>query len=588
MELNVEKEMSSFEAHQDDSLKVLVADDNDSDRLILSTIIKNAGHEVVCARNGQEAVDFYIEHRPDIVLLDALMPVMDGFEAAEKIRVLAAEEAIPIVFLTSLKDANSLAKCLDAGGTDFLSKPYNKVILTAKVRALGRLRRLQSVVREQRDRLAVHHEHLIREQEVAKRVFDNIAHPGCINAPCVRAHLSPMSVFNGDMVLASRKPDGGMYVLIGDFSGHGLPAAIGAMPASEIFYGMTNKGFSLQEIIAEINKKLAHILPVGVFCCCALVEFSMDKNIIQVWSGGLPDLFIYRPDDSREGGEIINVPSKHLPLGVLSAQRFNTEVQVFEMQEGDRFFLWTDGILEANNIKGEMFGSERLVDIFNKNHDSTKIFDEILDAVDVYTGRQAQDDDHTLVEITMVPQEEFDSYFGEKKQEKLSQKALGPMDWCLEYTLLPQTLKDFNPLPLLTHVLMEVPGLRNHSSKLYTILAELYSNALEHGVLGISSGLKTTAHGFAEYYRQREAALSKDFEGSVKFVLRHKPEEGGGVLIIRVEDTGKGFDFKGFEKKLSSKEGYCGRGIPLLLGMCRRFEYFGTGNIVEAEFEWRI
>ena len=61
-----------------------------------------------------------------------------------------------------------------------------------------------------------------------------------------------------------------------------------------------------------------------------------------------------------------------------------------------------------------------------------------------------------------------------------------------------------------------------------------------------------------------------------------------GNIIIIDSDSRKGFDFKGFERKLSLKEGYCGRGIPLLLGMCRRFEYFGSGNIVEAEFEWQI
>lgn len=569
-------------------LRVLVADDNDSDRLILSTIIKNAGHTVFAAKDGQEAVAMYNHNRPDIVLLDALMPVMDGFEAAQLIREAAGEEAVPIVFLTSLKDASSLAKCLDAGGTDFLSKPYNRVILTAKIRALGRFREMQNIIRTQRDRLATHHDHLIREQEVAKRVFDNIAHPGCVSAPNVKAHLSPMAVFNGDMVLAARKPDGGMFVLIGDFTGHGLPAAIGAMPASEIFYGMTHKGFSLQEIVSEINKKLSNILPVGVFCCCALVDFALDRKLIQIWSGGLPELYLFKPKEGEEGGEIVEIPSKHLPLGVLSPQRFNSDVQVYEMQDRDRLFLWTDGILEAGNAKEEMFGTEKLAEVFKKNLNSDTIFDEILEAVDQFTGRQEQDDDHTLVEIQMVEQHVFDSFFSEKKVEKASAKVVGPMDWEFEYTLFPQTLREFNPLPLLTHMVMEVPGLRNHASKLYTILAELYSNALEHGVLGISSDLKATSVGFGEYYRQREESLASDFQGWVKFSLVHKPIEGGGVLLVRVEDTGKGFDYQGFEERLSAKEGYCGRGIPLLLSLCRRFEYFGDGNKVEAEYAWEF
>jgi len=588
--VEAQKNLIDLDPDAEVALKVLIADDNDSDRLLLTTIVQNAGHQVFAVANGQDAVNAFNDNRPDIVLLDAMMPIMDGFQAAEHITDLAGEEAIPIVFLTSLKDAASLAKCLDAGGTDFLSKPYNRLILAAKIRALGRLRKLQLLVRMQRDRLAIHHDHLIREQEVAKRVFDNIAHPGCVNSPNMKAHLSPMAVFNGDMVLAARKPDGGMFVLIGDFTGHGLPAAIGAMPASEIFYGMTNKGFSLQEIISEINKKLSNILPVGVFCCCALVDFSFDRNIIQIWAGGLPELFLYRGADKSlsKADAIEAVGSKHLPLGVLSPQRFNSDVQVFEMRQGDRLYLWTDGILEAGDDKGDMFGEDRLKTVFLKNTTIDVMFDEILGAVDQFTGRQEQDDDHTLVEVKMVTQTEFDTYFGEKKQEKVSAESVGPMAWEFKYTLRPQSLKVFNPLPLLTHMLMEVPGLRNHSSKLYTILAELYSNALEHGVLGINSSLKSSSQGFAEYYRQREQALNSDFKGFVTFTLTHRAEPDGGALVIRVEDSGLGFDYANIEQNLSGNDGYCGRGIPLLLSMCRRFEYFDSGNKVEAEFEWRF
>jgi len=566
---------------EDVSFRVLVADDNSSDRFLLSTIIRNAGHAVYEASNGSQAVTLFAKERPDIVLMDALMPEMDGFEAAQAIRSLSGEDLIPIIFLTSLKDPESLAKCLDVGGTDFLSKPYNRIILDAKIRALGRLRSLQVTVQEQRDILVKHHKQLVREQEVAKRVFDNIAHPGCVNSPNVKCHLSPMAVFNGDMVLASRKPDGGMFVLIGDFTGHGLPAAIGAMPAAEIFYGMTNKGFSLQEILAEINTKLSLILPVGVFCCVAMVDFAMDRKLIQVWSGGLPNLFL----KSQLHG-LVEIEAKHLPLGVLSPQKFRSDVQIFEMEVGDRLYLWSDGIHEANNVDQQMFGDHALNTVFEANQAPEQLFQEVLDAVDIFTNHQAQDDDHTFVEVTMVEQATFDSYFDEKKSEAVARASVGAMDWELNYTLNPITLRTFNPLPLLTHILMEVPGLRSHSSKLYTILAELYSNALEHGVLGIDSQLKVSSEGFAEYYRQREARLNEDFKGYVRFCFRHTPRADGGALVVRVEDTGPGFDYAQFQERLSGKNGYCGRGIPLLLSLCERFEYFGNGNAVEAEFWW--
>ena len=181
-------------------------------------------------------------------------------------------------------------------------------------------------------------------------MFDNIAYPGCINAPNIKYLLSPMAVFNGDLVLASRKPSGGMYVFLGDFTGHGLPAAIGAMPVSEIFYGMAQKGFSLQDILREINKKLKRILPVGVFCCACMVDLSFRKRSAEIWVGGLPDILIYR----KEMHKVENISSRHLPLGVVDNDRFKTDSTLIQLTKGDRIMLWSDGIIEASNMEGEI------------------------------------------------------------------------------------------------------------------------------------------------------------------------------------------------------------------------------------------
>ena len=135
----------------------------------------------------------------EIVLMDALMPRMDGFEAARLIKQLAGEELVPIIFLTSLTDAESLVKCLDAGGDDFLSKPYNRVILQAKINAFNRMRVMHSTVQLQRDHIAENNEHLLQEQQVAKTVFDNVAHLGCLNAKILSIYyplcLSLMAMF---------------------------------------------------------------------------------------------------------------------------------------------------------------------------------------------------------------------------------------------------------------------------------------------------------------------------------------------------------------------------------------------------------
>lgn len=270
-------------------LSILIAEDNAADRMLLSTIVSRQGHRVLTASNGLEAVALFEQERPQLVLMDALMPIMDGFEAARRIKQAAGEELVPIIFLTSLTEGEALVRCLEAGGDDFLAKPYNRVILEAKIKAMDRLRRLQDTVLQQRDLIAMHNEHLLTEQRVAKAVFDKVTHSGCLDAPNIRYLQSPYAVFNGDLLLAAFKPSGGMHVLVGDFTGHGLPAAIGAMPLAEVFYGMTAKGYSLAEVLREINAKLKRILPVGVFCCATVLNISFQRQVVEVWNGGLPD-----------------------------------------------------------------------------------------------------------------------------------------------------------------------------------------------------------------------------------------------------------------------------------------------------------
>ena len=106
-----------------EALTILIAEDSAADRLLLASIIRRQGPQVLTVSNGAEAIEVFARERPQLVLMDALMPVMDGFEAARQIKQLAGEALVPIIFLTSLRESEALAQCLDAGGDDFLPKP---------------------------------------------------------------------------------------------------------------------------------------------------------------------------------------------------------------------------------------------------------------------------------------------------------------------------------------------------------------------------------------------------------------------------------------------------------------------------------
>ncbi len=560
------------------SLKILVADDTDSDRMILETIVRKEGHQVFSAKNGLEAVAIFQQERPDIVLLDALMPELDGFGAARQIKQLAGDELVPIIFLTSLQDTESLVHCLDAGGDDFLSKPYNRVILKAKIKSFNRMRGLHSTMLSQRDQLAQHHRRLLQEQTVAKQVFDNVAHSGCLNASNVQYFLSSLAVFNGDVMVAAIRPNGNMVVLLGDFTGHGLPAAIGAMPLASIFYDMIHKGFSMSDVLCEINKKLKAILPIGLFCCATMIDINFRRNRIKVWNGGLPAGMIYRTKDAS----IIHIQSTHLPLGVLSERNFKNDVQHFDLDAGDRIFMWSDGIHEARNAVGDMYGEESLLAIFANNQQPEKLFNEILSDVKEFIGGGEQDDDLSFIEIKMEAPDILDN----KAQRAFIRHELCMATWNMHFEVKPESFKVFDPLPFLLNILMEVPELRSFSGSLFTILAELYSNALEHGVLGLDAALKKSPDGFAQYYSLREHLLNEITTGFVRIYFTFSANVEGGTLNLCVEDSGKGFDFTAQSGKDISTLGYSGRGISLVEKLCKTVRYSGNGNKVDVIFEW--
>lgn len=557
-------------------LTILIAEDSAADRMLLSTIVRRQGHEVLTAANGAEAVEAFRSQRPHLVLMDAMMPVMDGFEAAQQIKALAGETLVPIIFLTSLTESEALARCLEAGGDDFLAKPYNQVILAAKIKAMDRLRRLQATVLEQRDLIARHHDYLLNEQRVAKAVFDKVAHSGCLNAPNIRYLQSPYALFNGDLLLAAFTPAGDMNVLLGDFTGHGLPAAVGAMPLAEVFYGMTAKGYGLSETLREMNAKLKRILPVDMFCCATLLCLSFQRGSVEVWNGGMPDGYLH----STSSGERIALTARHLPLGVLSPQSFDDRTEVFPMAVGDRVFLLSDGVIDTCDANEQLFGVERLEQVFAANRQPDALFEEIEQALRDFRGEAR--DDVSMVEVSLLEAAQLSPpapVYSDSGQSS-------PLDWSVSFEFRAATLKRFNPLPYLLQLLLEVHGLRAQSGALYSVMAELYSNALEHGVLGLDSSLKRDASGFARYYQQRNARLDELRDGYVRVHLQVTPTGEGGCLTVRVEDSGKGFDVARVMERPVDDIRLSGRGVSLIRQLSDRASWSDNGRSARVEFFW--
>ncbi|MFH1292650.1 MAG: response regulator, partial [Pseudomonadota bacterium] len=271
--------------------KILVIDDEKIIRERMAKLLELDDYETFSAESGPKGLEIFKKEKPDIVLLDIKMPGMDGIEVLKKIKEESKETQV--IIMTGHGGVETAIEALKEGAFGYIQKPvsYDELEIDIK-RALEKQeigRRLDEHVdrlEEANQELEGLFQQLQRDYEIAEKVFDKIVlegkHSDC---PNIKRFQSPMATVGGDLILVSVGPTGGQYVFVGDFTGHGLSAAIGAIPLSSIFYAMTEKGHSISDIVTEINRKLKNILPTGLFLCACLMELNYLKETVDLWNG---------------------------------------------------------------------------------------------------------------------------------------------------------------------------------------------------------------------------------------------------------------------------------------------------------------
>jgi len=554
-------------------MKVLVVDDHPYNRELLAFILEDFNYQSSFACNGQEAVDA-VTADPTIgmVLMDVNMPVMDGREATRIIKETITDRFVPVVFVTALDEDQALAECLSSGGDDFISKPVNESVLVAKIAAHMRTASLYQELQATNKSLSYHQRVMDREHAIVEHVFQNGMQRVDLQCENLKYRISPMSMFNGDVVLAAPSPSGGLYILLGDFTGHGLSAAIGCLPVADAFYAMVNKQASVADIAAEINHKLQSLLPSNMFFCAAILELSLNGDRLSYWVGGINDLLLIAPD----GGVVERLQAQHMPLGVLGDQEFDAAVDVVNPAAGTRLVVYTDGIIESQNEQGEMFGEERLEALLCEPVDS--YIDLIAERVTHFREGGEQTDDMSMVELQCGPVVHRD---GLPPRSEADHGIALPWQLSFHLTSVELIKKD-----LVADIIRLLGGnltLRSHLDILFTLLSELFSNALEHGLLQLDSSLKESPDGFEEYYRQRQQRISALGDGTIDVSLALTGMTSN-KLKIKVTDSGAGFDFVAIQqqKTESSDDFSFGRGIELIHSLCESIEYDNGGRTVTA------
>lgn len=232
------------------------------------------------------------------------------------------------------------------------------------------------------------------EQHLVKQILEHASHRSDTDLPNVSCEHRPFGYFDGDLFLTARRPEGGMYALMGDFTGHGLAAAIGSMPVSEIFFTMAKKSLSVGEMVSEMNNTLNRLLPDSMFFAACLLEMDGKGDRVNLWTGGLQDIFLYEPAKKASR----RLSSTHAPLGVEDQHSFDASYSRLYCRRGDSFLVYTDGLVEARSPEGDSFGADRLQAIFDRQPGDA--LGTVLGTFDAFICQEAQNDDITVAHIT--------------------------------------------------------------------------------------------------------------------------------------------------------------------------------------------
>lgn len=377
-------------------LRILVADDSAINRQILAVFLRKLGHSVDVVEDGAEAVARFSPDTCDLVIMDVLMPVMDGYEATRRIKAACGERWVPVLFLSALETDANLVAGLNAGGDEYLAKPINFTVFEAKLRSLSRTLALHRELEKTRRDLQTYHDAREEEDRLAIEIFDQFMQSPDLADPALHYWMSPASDFSGDIAAAARAPDGRFYALLADATGHGLAAAISALPVLTLFYDMAKVGLPLGRIVTKINGQLRVALPTGRFVACGFLCADPARGTSELWLGGLPPALLL----DAEGRVLREFAAENLPLGIEDVDWRNAATTISDVPPGAQIVLLSDGLTEAANAAGEAFGMARLRAALASAPAGQRL-DAVRDAVLAHMGDLAPHDDVTLMLIDL-------------------------------------------------------------------------------------------------------------------------------------------------------------------------------------------
>ncbi len=585
-------------------LTILIADDNRTTLTLLTHAIRRMGHYVICATNGYEALDMYVAHDPDLLLLDVCMPELDGIETTKRLREMNNKYWIPIVLISSMNDPEQLVTGLSAGADDYLFKPINFVILESKIRSMHRISVMQNQLFLKNRELAEYYFLEENEKELVKQLsrysFLRTEKQAISQLKPIQYRFIANEHYDRQTLVATRTPTGVLHILmLENYSHHGLSGLLNALILTEIFYDFTEKGHTPAYIIEEMNARL-HRITSSVYYYTPATFIAVDpmNQLISVWNGANPPIYFF----NKQKQVVYQSEPKHLPLGALAPHHFDAKPEILPLGEY-LVFLFSNSLLRLD---------ERLhIDLIKliQTTETTQIVNE-LEAF-LTTKKQEPTVQESLLFAFIDCHAELEEY---NYHADLRLRNKGEQDffvlpyllqkiipiypkhehekWLFSFVFTENQLKTMDIPPLILDTIGNIHVIRPHLNQIFLVFSELFYNALDHGILELNSELKRHPNGFEYYIAERTKRL-KDLKYGrieVNFKIQSCEYDPRPCLIIRLKDSGHGFDWQKYflfpEKTNMSRPSIkpYGRGILLVKHICEEIQYSWTGNEVTVHY----
>ncbi len=383
--------------------KILVVDDDQSIRYLLQLFLKQEGFSVITAEDGFAALEAVKNNKIDLILMDIMMPEMDGFETSRRIIAMKGAEHIPIILITAKKrDTRDVIRGLEDGAVEYLNKPVEKEELIARVKSMLRIKHLNDKNRELLDKVLEQQKLMDKEFAIARKVqIAMLPSPkqGAFGSKCrIDTYYKAHEFIGGDMYDFLNYDEDRLGVIVADVSGHGPSAAMIMAVLKTLLINETADRPSPSILMERLNEKLIQMTPSEYYAtlCFCLIDFA--KNTITYTCAGHPSPFI--SNEKRE--DIIQFKNHGLISGMFNSTTYTEET--LDIQKGDKIFLYSDGIFEVFGKDGTIYGQERLKEFLksNRNLPNKEIMQKLISVLDDYWDKTTERDDEVIVLIEIL------------------------------------------------------------------------------------------------------------------------------------------------------------------------------------------